>query len=219
MIYNFYKEVQNFFPEFDYNAPVGDRSVLCNFNNPKNAVGHQQRAFSIFWALKQCGPLDLGLDLGSHRGLTPYCMHIDLYYGNGKPHPFYDTARSYWTEETCADIVCDASQLTPFPNNVFPLVTSNHSLEHMPGDDEAIINMLCDQWLRVLRTGGILAMVIPDNDCFDVLASDKDHKNAWGHTDFQWRILDKVLSRGQATLIEYNTLLNNFSFNVVLRKK
>ncbi len=210
--YDFYTNIQQYFPEFDYNNPAGDRDVLCDMRNPGNMVGHQQRAFTVYWALKQCNLLDLGLDLGSHRGLSPYCIHVDLYYGNGKPHPYYGG-------EVSADVLCNASKLVPFPTNTFPFVSSNHSVEHMPGNDNDIIDMLCNEWIRVLRPGGVLAMIIPDNDSFDVMASDKDHKNAWGRNDFRHRILDPMLAKSGAELIEYSTFNNNFSFNVVIRKK
>ncbi len=216
--YPFYENIQEHFPQFDYSNPNGDRDVICDMKNPGNMVGHQQRAFSIYWALKQCNAFDLGLDLGSHRGLTPYCIHVDLYYGNGKPHPYYGNAPSYWTTESSADFLGDASKLSSFPTNTFPFVSSNHSIEHIKGDNNKIVNMIRDEWLRVLRPGGILAMIIPDNDKFDVLASDQDHKNAWGAQDFYNLIIMPVIQNTNVQLIEYNTLKNNFSFNVVLRK-
>lgn len=208
-------QVLPFFPDYKYWAPAADRdvppSVLRDMRHPKNAVGHQQRALTVYWALRMCGPLDLGLDVGSHRGLTPYCVHVDL-YGDGRVHPFYGGGPYR------SDVVADAMKLSVFPSDTFPLVASNHSLEHMPGDDGAIVNMLRNEWLRVLRPGGVLAMCVPDNDHFDVMASDKDHKNAWGARDFRPRVLDRVLAGGGVELIEYDTLDNHFSFNVVLRK-
>lgn len=209
-----HKEVLEHFPGYDYNNPAGDRSVLCDFRNPRNQVGQQQRAFSIFWALRQCDAMNLGLDLGSPRGLTPYCFHVDL-WGNGQAHPIYGG-------RYCSDVVMDASQLSPiFPDDSLPYITSNHSLEHMGPHgcaDSMTVKILCG-WIRALRAGGILAMVIPDNDCFDVLKSDKDHKNAWGHSDFRRRVLDEVLQATGAELVEYDSFHNNFSFNVVVRRR
>lgn len=210
----FHKEVLQHFPNYDYNHPAGDRAVLCDFRNPKNQVGQQQRAFSIFWALRQCHALDLGLDLGSHKGLTPYCIHVDL-FGSGAQHPFYGG-------EYRADVVWDASHLAPaFPEKNYPYITSNHSLEHMgtkpTSNDSEAVGIVCG-WIRALRPGGILAMVVPDNDCFDVRKSDKDHTNAWGHSDFKRRVLDEVMQATGAELVEYDTFKNHFSFNVVLRR-
>lgn len=208
MTYHFHEEVQRYFPGFDYRSPAGDRSVLCDMRNPGNMVGHQQRAFSCWWALKQCNPLDLGLDLGSPRGLTPYCIHVDI-FGTGAPHPFYGGG------PYLADVARDASDVSMFPESAFPFINSNHSLEHMPGD---IVELLL-RWTSRLRPNGILAMVLPDNAHFDVMASDKDHKNAWSATDFKPRVLGPLLARSSLELLEYDTLQNHFSFDVVLRKR
>ena len=57
-------QVCEFFPDFDYRTCVGDRKIICRMDSGAgNKVGHQQRAFSCWWALEMCGPLDLGLDL------------------------------------------------------------------------------------------------------------------------------------------------------------
>jgi hypothetical protein len=211
-MYPFHQQVQEFFPDFNYRNPSPEVRRRCNMTlGPENVVGHQQRAFSCYWALKQCGPMDLGLDLGSPKGMTPYCVHVDL-FGSGAVHPFYGGGRYL------SDVIWDASRMDIFPIDAVPLIVSNHSLEHMPAGDDAVCSIL-SQWIGRLRSGGILAMCIPDNAHFDVMASDKDHKHAWSHADFKGRVLDKVLAMGQVDLIEYDTLQNFFSFDVVLRKK
>lgn len=213
--YPFHSEVQQYFPQFDYKSPAGDRNVLCDMRNPNNKVGHQQRAFSCWWALQMCGPMDLGLDVGSGRGLTPHCIHVDL-YGDGQSHPFYGGGPYR------SDVVRDASDLSIFPSDTFSYLTGNHSLEHIPasqygGGDSGIVQVLANHWLRVLRPGGIMALVIPDQAHIDVMAVDKDHKHAWSHGDFQQRVLNHVMHL--CDMVEFNTFNNNFSFNVVVRKK
>lgn len=209
--YPFHEEAQKHFPGFDYRAPVGDRAVVCDYRHPGNQVGHQQRSFTVYWALKKCGPLDLGLDFGSPKGMTPHCIHVDV-FGGGGTHPFYGGGRYL------ADVARDACDTSIYPDDAFPYVASNHSLEHMavPGDDGAAD--LLARWIRKLRGGGLLALVLPDNDHFDVLASDRDHKHAWGHSDFRRRVLDRALELGGARLLEYDTLDNHFSFNALLEK-
>jgi len=205
----FHQDTQECFPNFDYHHP--NDGVCVDFSRPENKVGYQQRAFNVYWALKQCNSMDLGIEIGCRRQFTPYCIHIDLFYNNIGAHPFYG-------EFGTADIIYDASKLTIFPSNTFSFVSANHSIEHMPvpGDD-GIIDMLRNEWIRVLRKDGILALIIPDNAHFDVMASDKDHKHAWSHADFENRILNKLYDLVE--LIEYDTLKNNHSFNVVLKKK
>lgn len=207
-------EVIDFFPGYDYKNPVGDRAVVCDMRHPKNMVGQQQRAFSTYWALQMCGPLDLGLDLGSPKGLTPYCIHVDI-NGGGGIHPFYGG------DAYVSDVVLDAGKLSPiFPDGQFPYITSNHSLEHMgqKGCGDGPIVEIVVGWMRALRPEGIMTLVVPDNDEFDVMGSDKDHKNAWGHSDFERRILDPLIAQTGASVLEWNTFDNHFSFNVVLRR-
>lgn len=208
-----FADVAEIFPDFDYKNPVGDRSVILTYSNPGNKVGHQQRAFLCHWAIERCTPLDLGIDMGSHRGLSPLCIHVDAFYDGVNQHPFYGGVAS-------GDVVADASaEKLPFPPKTFPLILSSHSLEHMPpkGSDSGIVDVL-SRWLTLLRQGGILAMVVPDADFWDVMGSDKDHKNQWGHSDFKRRILDPLLSRGGCVLKDFDTLGNKFSFDVVIEK-
>lgn len=192
--------------------------MICRMDNPKNMVGHQQRAFSCFWGIEKGSPTDLGLDLGSSKGMTPYAMHVDL-FGDGKTHPFYGGG------PYLADVAWDATRIHELvPATSLPFITSNHSLEHMPAsNDEGIVDLLV-RWTNLLRPGGILAMIVPDNDYFDVWACDKDHKRvgpkAWGHSDFRQRVLDKLLAQRvvPVTLQDYDTLDNHFSFDVVVER-
>jgi SAM-dependent methyltransferase len=178
---------------------------------PDNIVGHQQRAVSTYWAVQRCSPTDLGLDFGSQRGLTPNCIAVDI-FGDGGVHPFYGGGRYL------SDVVRDAADTSCFPKDAWPLICSNHSLEHMRApDDEGVVRVL-ESWFSLLRPGGLIVMVVPDNDHFDVMASDKDHCHAWGHSDFRGRVLDEMIRKTGAELIDYDTLNNNFSFDVLLQR-
>jgi hypothetical protein len=207
-------KTRKFFPGFDYKNPAGDRSVLCDMRNPGNQVGEQQRAFQVWWALETCGPLDLGLDIGSCKGLTPFCSHVDL-YGMGGAHPFSPEGYGYGSDYK-SDVVWDARRIHEIvPQASLPFISSNHSLEHM-GDD--IVELLV-RWIGRLRHNGILALVVPDNAHFDVLASDRDHKHAWSAASFKRDVLARILTRCEVELVEFDTFNNNhFSFNIVLRK-
>lgn len=209
-----YEHIQDIFPEFNYAQPAPDLDrARLKITHPNNVVGHQQRAVTIYWAYKQCNALDLGLDFGSHRGLTPFCAHVDRWYDNRKDHPVYGGVHP-------ADVVADCAEPEKvFSRNCYPYIASNHSLEHMPAPgDDGVVDLLA-RWVDLLRSGGVLAMVVPDNDHFDVMASDRDHKHAWGHKDFRPRVLDKLLTRGAVELVEFDSLDNAYSFQVVLRKR
>jgi len=212
MLHPFELGTQEIFPGFDYRNPRPEICPRLDFRRMDNVVGFQQRAVTNYWALKMCSPIDLGIDFGSPKGLTPHCICVDL-FGNGKPHPVYGGARY------CADVAISATDVTHFPEDAWPYIASNHSLEHMrvPGGDAGIVDLLV-RWTSLLRQGGVLAMVIPDNDHIDVLAVDKDHVSAWGAKDFRRRVLDKLLVKRHLEVVEYDTLQNHFSFNVILRK-
>lgn len=201
-------EVQRYFPKFDYRLRDG---LDLDYRRPTNVVGHQQRAFTCWWPIEKCGPLDLGLDLGSHRGLTPFCIHVDKWYDNRNAHPIYGGVIP-------TDVVADVSgDMSVFSPRTFNCIVSSHSLEHMPGPDADVIGLML-RWWSLLRQGGVLVLCVPDHQCVDVWAADKDHKSAWGHDDFKPRVLDTFMREAGAKLVEYNTLDNHYSFNVVLEK-
>lgn len=202
--------VQHYFPDFDYRRREG---LDLNYASLSNVVGHQQRAMTCWWAVEKCAPLDLGLDFGSHRGLTPLCIHVDKWYDNQNEHPIYGG-------KIPTDIIADVSaaeSLRAFSPSTFPCIVSSHSLEHMPGGDERIVELLCT-WHGLLRQGGALVIVVPDHQRVNVWSADKDHKSAWGHDDFRPRVLHPLLQRTGAKLIDYDTLQNNYSFDVVIER-
>ena len=272
-----HEEVQRYFPEFNYSqtSPPAMRSIYCDMSHPNNQVGHQQRAFTCFWAIQCCGPLDLGLDLGSTRGLTPYCVHVDK-YATGRANPLYGGTDPVWS-----DVISDMADLRVFADDCFPYMCSNHSLEHAdvarflpegvprypnppPYDgpverdaferwkrevyaewkekvlppwladypkwrdayDAGVVRMLREEWVRVLRRpivrhrpepGGLLALCVPDAAYFNVFDADADHKHSWSHDDFRLRVLDHLLDLVE--VLEWDTLQNKYSFNIVMRRK
>ncbi len=78
--------------------------------------------------------------------------------------------------------------------------------------------MLKNHWIRVLKPNGILAMIIPNAETLESSKYlDKDHKHAWSAEKFRSEIIEPLLDK--VIVRELNTLGNNFSYNVVLRKK
>lgn len=89
-----------------------------------------------------------GLEIGA--GKRPYCnpattLFLDKYTDNkdGTPSP---------------DIVSDATEI-PKPDETFDYVFSSHVLEHTQNTIAAL-----KEWLRVLKPGGILFLVLPHGD-------------------------------------------------------
>lgn len=88
-----------------------------------------------------------GLDVGA--GGDALGEHKELF-------PLIDRCRGW-------DLVDgDAQHLTTLPDNAFDFVHSSHCLEHMHDPYEALKN-----WLRVLKPGGHLVVMIPDEDMYE----------------------------------------------------
>ena len=113
------------------------------------------------------------------------------------------------------DLVCDAMDL-PFEDNSVDYIVSSHAIEHMLDVEKAF-----NEWVRVLKPGGLMAHKMPDVKYFQ---HDNDNPN---HTqpelapnemsaDEMRAILDKI--DGMEVLL-FNTHQNNFDFDILARKK
>jgi len=204
---NIHPQVREHFPDFDYHTPA--HPELLDMRRPDNITGHWQRTFSVYWALKQClSTGKVGLDIGSGGCITPYTIGMDRYVGE---HPFYGG--------TCRPTMrCCGEDLSVFSSDIFPLVLSNHSIEHMEvTGDAGVVCMLREHWLRVLEPGGILAMIVPDNAHCDVLAIDKSHFHAWTANEFRHNIVGHLCDL--VAVLEYNAFCTYHSFECVLQKR
>lgn len=198
-----YEYLLEFFPDYDYRRPNQPERVI--FSRPDNITGHQQRTFNVWWAIEQCGKTgSIGLELGSGGVHTPWCLSTDVYATD--QHPVYGGGCH-------PHMVLQGDARLPFEDGSFNLVLANHVVEHLAGDVRAHLR----DWLRVLKPGGVLAVVLPDQQYVDVLAIDRDHKHAWTAGQFHDQVLEALFET--ATLEEFNTFKNNFSYNAVMRKR
>lgn len=70
-----------------------------------------------------------------------------------------------------ADIAADAGDLYFIPDSTLDSVVSRHCFEHLR-DPVATLR----EWLRILRPGGLLSLVLPNDTHHDFLNMDEDHK-------------------------------------------
>ncbi len=198
-----YEYLREYFPDYDYRRPV--YPVRVDFSRSDNITGHQQRAFNVWWAIEQCWKTgSVGLELGSGGVHTPWCLSTDAYLTDN--HPVYGGACK-------PHMALSAHERLPFNDGSFSLVLANHVVEHMPGDVPAILR----DWLRVIKPGGVLGVILPDQQYVDVLAIDKDHKQAWTAQQFRDQVCAPLAD--VADLVEFDTLKNKFSYEAVLRKR
>src|SRR5580765_8052656 len=159
-------EVQRLFPGFDYHNPACDRA-LFSMRRPDNIVGHLQRALTEYWGHKTCSANDLGLDIGCGQCVTTGCEGVDFYRGDNHPHyggGYYPDFQAQM--EDMAHAINRNGNTVDLRTGTRPYIASNHSIEHIQGD---VAEVLRHQWLPCLRSGGIIAIVTPDQHHCDML--------------------------------------------------
>ena len=187
--WNYLKE---YVPELDYHK------VHSDYRSSGNVVGHIQRAVVIYWAIKEHERTGgIGLEPGCGQAISPFCVGTDYY--SGDMHPVY--GGSYQPH------VRSMGEVLPFKNEVFDFIVSHHSLEHMRDTEKTL-----REWLRVLKLGGKIAIVMPDKRC--PYYKDPSHVSECTPQEFR-----DVLKRIENIKIaELDTLKNHFSFDVVIEK-
>lgn len=184
--------LNEFVPNLDYNA------VRTDYRDPKNVVGHQQRAFVIKWAVEEHNRTNgIGLEPGCGQAISPFCIGSDFY--SGKEHPQY--GGGYYPHVQCL------GEVLPFKTEAFDFIVSHHSLEHMKDTEKTL-----REWLRVLKVGGRIAIVMPDKKYGPF--GDLGHVSECTPEEFAL-----ILSRIEnIKILELDTLKNYFSFNAVIEK-
>ena len=169
-----------------------------DFRSANNFVGHIQRAVVIYWAIKEYERTGgIGLEPGCGQAISPFCVGTDYY--SGDKHPVY--GGGYYPH------VKAIGEVLPFKDRVFDFIVSHHSLEHMKDTEKTL-----REWLRVLKLGGKIAIVMPDKRC--PYYKDPSHVSECTPQEFL-----AVLQRLEnIQIIEFNSLKNRFSFNAVIEK-
>lgn len=108
----------------------------------------------------------------------------------------------------------DAQFMEGAPDGAFDFLTSSHCLEHLHDPAEGLAN-----WFRVVRPGGYLVILVPDEDLFEQgqfpSTFNRDHKHTFTiHKSASWsersiNVLDLVRGLGPAARLEKVELLTS----------
>jgi len=111
-----------------------------------------------------------GIDVGcGHRKVAPQCIGVDLLAaGEVGEHGVVHGQRSV------ADIQASGDDLHMFPDSELDYVVSRHNLEHYVD----VVKTL-QEWARVTRPGGTVAMIVPDERAGDTIFLDPTHKHVF----------------------------------------
>lgn len=146
-----------------------------------------------------------GIDVGcGHRKTHENCIGVDI------------LAKGSLGEVGCirgkqiqADICASGDNLYMFKDGELDFVVSRHNLEHYVD----IIKTL-REWSRVLKKGGILATILPDERKIDTIKLDSTHKHVFTPESFN-RYLELI---GDFEIIKTEEVVPNWSFISVAKK-
>ncbi|VAX17133.1 hypothetical protein MNBD_NITROSPINAE01-719 [hydrothermal vent metagenome] len=79
-----------------------------------------------------------------------------------------------------ADIYASGDDLNMFTDGELDYVIARHNLEHYTDPLKTLL-----EWRRVLKTGGVIGLVLPDDDAFDTIHADKTHAHVFTQSSFR----------------------------------
>lgn len=178
---------------------------------------------------KQYSPRQYAIDYISKYGLhpeaaavMPYAQGVGLDIGCGGNKTLPEAIgvditpkgqKGIWGNQkdviSKADI-CASGDCLPCKDNSFDYVIARHNLEHY----QDIIKPLLE-WRRVLKSGGLLCVVVPDDDEVDGISLDPTHKHVFTQESFK-RLIE--LLEG-FEILKIDVCIPHWSFISVLKKK
>jgi len=146
-----------------------------------------------------------GIDVGcGARKTTRDCIGVDI-----TPSVAVGDSGCVDGEACAADICASGDALPMFEVASLDFVVARHNIEHYVD----VIKTL-KEWKRVLRLGGVMAIVIPDDRKIDTIRLDRTHKHAFTPESFG-RYVELI---GGLEIERLETVIDGWSFVCVCRK-
>ncbi len=146
-----------------------------------------------------------GIDVGCGADkVTANCIGVDILKpGELGKHGVVANRKS------TADVFATGDELTPFASGELDFVVAKHNLEHYVD----LVKVL-QEWKRVLKPGGHLAVVVPDERAGDTVFLDPTHKHCFT-PDSLSRLIRLI---GGFEIVECRTVVAQWSFLLAARK-
>lgn len=146
-----------------------------------------------------------GIDVGcGYRKTHENCIGVDIVPKGTKGQ--YGCIEGM---ESSADVCASGDNLFVFTDKELDFVVSRHNLEHYID----IIKTL-QEWKRVLKINGILAMVLPDERYLNTIQLDPTHKHVFTPESIS-NYLDLI---GGFEILKNDTVIDKWSFICVARR-
>jgi predicted SAM-dependent methyltransferase len=201
---------------------------ICYFH-----LGLTARANTHWWAASRIRPTS-SVDQFLNRFLTdefhpermalyPLCTGrgADVGCGNRKTHPdavgvdltpagSNGEAGCVRGKVSVADVVASGDNMTMFADGSLDYIVQRHNLEHYQDFIKAI-----QEWKRIVRPGGLIGMVVPDDETCDTIRLDPTHKHVFTQSSLA-RALHLI---GGLQVVHMAELLMNWSFLCIIQKR
>jgi ubiquinone/menaquinone biosynthesis C-methylase UbiE len=116
-----------------------------------------------------------GIDVGcGYRKTTAECIGVDLL-----PMGAIGKDGVMKGKPSAADVCASGDNLRMFADGELDFVVARHNLEHYVDVFKTL-----EEWKRVLRPGGVMAIVLPDERHRNTIALDPTHKHAFTPESF-----------------------------------
>lgn len=146
-----------------------------------------------------------GIDVGcGHRKTHENCIGVDIVPKGEKGQ--YGCVKD---KSSQADICSSGDNLSAFADKELDFVVSRHNLEHYV---DVIKTLL--EWKRVLKIGGTMAMVLPDERHLNTIQLDPTHKHVFTPESIA-RYLHLI---GGFEILKNEAVIENWSFVCVARR-
>lgn len=146
-----------------------------------------------------------GVDVGcGHRKTHPDAIGVDV-----TPKGSAGGVGNVAGNLSQADIQASGDQLDMFKDGELDYLVQRHNLEHY----QDIIKTL-QEWKRVVKPGGILGMVIPDDESCNTIKLDPTHLHVFTRSSFK-RLVELI---GGLEILHMDVLLREWSFICILQK-
>jgi predicted SAM-dependent methyltransferase len=146
-----------------------------------------------------------GIDVGcGHRKVAPACIGVDLLAAGEIGE--YGVVHG---QRSVADIQASGDDLHMFADGELDYVVSRHNLEHYVD----VVKTL-QEWARVTRQGGTVAMIVPDERAGDTIFLDPTHKHVFTPESLT-RLVEVV---GGLRVVTSEVVTPNWSFMLVAER-
>jgi SAM-dependent methyltransferase len=147
-----------------------------------------------------------GIDVGcGHRKVAANCIGVDI-LARGEIGRY-----GVVSEKLCvADIQSSGDDLSMFADGELDYVVSRHNLEHYVDVVKTLL-----EWRRVLKIGGIMAIIVPDEGAGDTIYLDPTHKHCF--TPESLRRLVNIV--GGFDVLRTETVIPDWSFLLIASRR